>query len=1073
MIDSIFMKYLRKFGAVTISLLYVLCACSDDFMQDSITDAVLPMSDITVDPLGDRLQVAYTSGTKWQCVVGPDSWVSFSDNSDAMSGDPGTTIITLEIKPNLTEHDRELTLKFIKCDKYGEMLATDSDGGSFKISQNYAYLNLEGDVFMKDQEWQVVTGWHKEEMPKQISVKSNIKWIPRFAGNGEKITVSDIEHKLDGDHMLNVEFKDNNLSLNPYLATVTLTPYKEKVNGDVETLPTEVVEALEKKIAIIHENLVFLVEGKAEDYTLPAFSELGQEWMVDSQMQTLTIKSEEEWELEEYPDWVNCSQDPTGNETVGEKELAVTLLSLNVHEANPDSTDRNGLVVLQSVRDNRAKRIINVKQSGYKLEGRLYRDDYEVKYMPVDTSGTAQLKIETNGPWKIIAWPEWMSIPEDGLSGTGNAEISVTSTVWNLSQDELPGNILIVPENSNGARPNNLERIVDVRKAPFIFRMGENVVNNKMVKDILSQLPMKNTSTYKLYVETSGPWDLLPIEYVAPENGTSDWFEVSETSGEESKYIDVRALSVNPDKDNDRTAKMTFVSRLHQQMGQSLSIDVPVTQEKLIFEIGESSLRVPAYKKNGIQKQLEFKCSYDWTLTAPDWIYVTSDPQGLNPMYSGDGLDYPTLYMNIETNTSKNENPGRIAITNHYDNEVKYIDVTQDGFVFDVNMPSVPSLLSYKNAGTYTIGVTTTDEAEWEVIPEEEYDWIEKTKDASSLVLTVLDNRTQKERTGKFAIKSNVSGETKPLTLKQENYLFNVPDKTFSNFDELASNSQTQCFNVECKDSWEIINSHDWLLVEPKSESGNQEVSVKVINNNLGDSERSATITVKDHFGGYSKNLTFKQNGFIFNLTDNSVIQLNDNNATTKKVTLKSSDEWTASSDKDWITLDPSSGEASKTSGADINLKIEKNLINEVRTAKLTFKSKYYSDDNPLTNLINTITVIQPEYQFSVAERDSIEVSAAGIEQNVDVICSGSWKVESDKSWCNVGIGTRAAVEATGNGTIVLKIDPNRSDGKTPSEERKAIVTISTTDGSKFSDGSSLSKRITVIQFGEQPPANN
>ena len=1053
MIDnSVSMKWFRSFGVAIISIVLVCCACSeDDKLQQSGTDiAVLPIEDTDVDPLGDKWAVAFTSESSWNlkksALEGTTSlsWVTFSTSR----GDAGTTEVTINVMPNISGERRVLRVAFDRNDPNSETL-------DFRIIQEPAILETPGSM---------ECGWLGEK--KVMNVESNIRWELSLS-HGDKdntswLGVNTGPYVKDMD--IDIAFNDNNFSGTDHRAELTLVPRKLDRTGNEVALNSDVVDALTRKVYISQSNLVFLVDNEVDDPDLEPFSEFGpvvsssgEPYVADPVSQDVTVASETDWNLIDKPDWIEVetiaeeTQRWPSGVNVSIKDLRISAVQIN------NSKEQNGAILkLVSADDERAVREIKVVQNGYKLEATLISGDREIDEMAVDSTAMAELSIDTNGPWTIDETniPDWLQL-EGELTGVGEARIMVKSPVWNMEQEPKIGSIRI----STGV--NDIEEPVTANKAPFIFEIGENLIEgNKSVKDVLKALPMKNTTKYDLKVDSSGPWDMT-LEYGDPSD--EGWFSVSESKGDTGTVLKAGALGANPYTDKDRSLVITFVSRRHKAIGMDLSVPLTITQEKYVFNLDPDLFdNVPAYRKDGIQYTSELRCSYDWEYWWNGNVSVTSDPSGQNTFTDEqrNGLTYPTLYLNVGTNTLKEPVTKTVYIQSEYDNTIKEIQIHQKAFVFDVNTSQIPTgTLPYNTEGTYVVQVNSTNEVRWEVngCPT----WFNVNSSLNEgpkedLEFTVKPNGGD-ERDCTIIIYNTVSGESPEITVKQAGYYFSVDKSSLGEFDEL-SGSPIQA-GVTCTagaDGWKILSYPDWI----KCEKGENKIDVSA-NQNLGEG-RSGTIVLESLYKYVNndrkqRRISVSQRGYVFNVTHDGGsgdITLPDYKSSEKTLSIMSSGDWTVSvpSDQSAVSASPSKGSASRSVAIKSTLTIAPNYDGATRSIPVTVQSFHFKSDAETPNLKKIINIIQPGYTFKVGRETSdyaLDHSPAEFKDlSIPVSCSGEWEVKkTNETWLSV--------EKVDSG-IKYSLESN-----TTMSDREAVIIVRTTDGSN------KEIKITIKQSGK------
>ena len=1044
---------------LSVMLFSVACTEDDKFKQESVLP-VLPMEDTEVDPLGDQWVVSYTAKSNWTISTnnseGGTDWVTFSTGS----GGAGTTQVQITVLPNTTSSDRWLTVKF----------GTDSE---FDIYQKPAVLEVGLDP-------EVESRWLRNEKP--FAVKSNLSW--RVTGIDQEtldwmkgIDPSQIYEK---NKDLSLNFVNNNYSDKDSVVTISFVPVKKDNSGQEVDLGNasdalrDAVSELTREVKITQKHIHFLVHYAQEENALVPFSEFGEikdpdgmPYVTDPYTQIVTVESETAYDYKASVDWISVRQ--VGTDETDEQGNTVRTLEISVPGLNTGSGQRDGKVTLTSTEDEGADRVIDVSQLGYQLSVKMTDGkDNEKDTFAVDSLDTAYLHVETRGPWKIADdFPEWMTVDPALLSGVGNsAPIPVSTDIWNL-EFKPKGHDVTCTAEIQGVNVNPDPAVKKVYKAPFVFKIGENVIegDKRPVKDVLEALPRKNTKTYPLQVDCSGPWEMTL------EGG--DWFEVSHDAADGTDILEVGANSVNPLLDQSRSVTLNFTSLVHRDHDVVYSIPLEVTQKGYIFNMFKDGAEgeapeydnVPAYKKDGIIYKVSLQCADSWNLRCDSGVSVTNASGQPFTEEERDGTIFPILYVHVETNLSKGSpKPKNIYVTSAFDGEEKAIKITQDAFVFDVDTKNIPTgNIAYNSQDKYTVDVASTAEAEWEVKQLDNSNWVVHTPalytgNKTGLEFKVTQNgNTGSARQAKFEVNNKISGESLPFTFTQEAYVWNVTASDPDPFNEINANNSASSFKVKCSDAWKITGVPDWLSVSPTEGAGLDEktVTIKPDSDNLSlDIDRTATLVIDGSYAGvdHKKQIKVTQQRFVFDVTgDVGTINLPDNKSTAKTIKIKSSDSWIAETDdSDVVTVSPEKGAASRDKEQACTLSIKTNYTDEPRDAEVTVQAENYS------NFKKTVTINQPAYQFEV-DGSAQTIAPAGVEnQAVSVTCSGTWDVKSDRDWLIV---------KKGSGEFTFIVKPNKSDGKNDTQERTGIITVSTTDDSK---NHFAPVTITVKQEGEK-----
>jgi hypothetical protein len=228
----------------------------------------------------------------------------------------------------------------------------------------------------------------------------------------------------------------------------------------------------------------------------------------------------------------------------------------------------------------------------------------------------------------------------------------------------------------------------------------------------------------------------------------------------------------------------------------------------------------------------------------------------------------------------------------------------------------------------------------------------------------------------------------KTITVNQSAYSFDNTPVTLQEFVELNSSAQT--VYVDCLGPWTVDNSYSsWLTVTPSSGTGNAILTVTT-KNNTGAARGPVIFNVKSVVGGitHTKPVTVTQRDYQWTVVSNpgklEADVLDGGNA---EVKFKSSGAWTASANKEFVTVSPGSGVGVRDRISTVKIEVGANYLTTEQTAIVTIKSK----DN--TSLQITANVSQPAYDWKVGKTGkAIDIEGGSVDATVD--CSGKVKVD-------------------------------------------------------------------------------
>ena len=385
---------------------------------------------------------------------------------------------------------------------------------------------------------------------------------------------------------------------------------------------------------------------------------------------------------------------------------------------------------------------------------------------------------------------------------------------------------------------------------------------------------------------------------------------------------------------------------------------------------------------------------FPWCLTeTPSWASFT-DTEGV-------GNNYVT-FLNIHNNPSTKESR---SATFYAESRLEEFPYRREHTIYQQAQPLYfehsPSDYNGKThyfeseGGTLTYTLTTNQD--WHIrIPSGQNDFVtfsqyEGTGNAT-LTVTVppydyLDGTTLKNT---FYIYTGTADD--PESQQFYFYIWQYPPSGTTVVEEaveFAKEGGSQTLSLGNATSYTVSNSYSWLSVTPTSGEGNVELTVSALPNNTV-TERTGTVNVKVSSTTRAR-ITVTQKAHTFSLLDNNVAFEAEGGQ--RILVLSSSGAWSASSNADWLTVSPVSGEASDY-GQAITLTAAENNSLDSRTAKVTFTRT----DGVTGSLTQTIT--QTGHYFSAEDWvKGVVVGPDAQTKEIDFKGDLSWTASTSDSW--------------------------------------------------------------------------
>ena len=246
------------------------------------------------------------------------------------------------------------------------------------------------------------------------------------------------------------------------------------------------------------------------------------------------LKSNTTWKIISYPSWVTVSPlSGSGNTNV------IVRVKENI------GTQRTGVITISGT--GLSKNVtINVLQSASTTPTSTLSVDY-LKIFSYIAGDQDYFVLKSNTTWKIVTYPDWVTISP--LSGTGNANVYVT--VKENVGIQRTGVISIAATGINTPASLNVVQLAGVA-APYPRTLNINVL----------KVFSKGIDTDTLKITTNTDWII---------NGIPNWLSFSSNSGTNDHYIIVKSQANNSIK---RTVTLSIIAT-----GISPDITFKVEQE--------------------------------------------------------------------------------------------------------------------------------------------------------------------------------------------------------------------------------------------------------------------------------------------------------------------------------------------------------------------------------------------------------------------------------------------------------------------------------------------------------------
>lgn len=354
------------------------------------------------------------------------------------------------------------------------------------------------------------------------------------------------------------------------------------------------------------------------------------------------------------------------------------------------------------------------------------------------------------------------------------------------------------------------------------------------------------------------------------------------------------------------------------------------------------------------------------------------------------------------------------------------------------------------------IEIALTSNGDWVVEPT--LDWMTLSpmsgKGDANLSLIVAPNPGTESRTG--TITASTKDNTATFTVTQsftippevESFLTIAPDTIECN--HLGGNFEVEVMsNVE----WQLEALPDWITASIVSGSNNGNITLTIAPNEDGDENREATVVVSSD--SLLASLQVRQTyvpvvEYFFSVTPKDIYV--DYEGGTETLHVISNINWSATTEADWITFSPASGDGD----AEVVINVAENEELENREAYILF-TYTLPDGSSNSDNVRVRQNEAPDPHFLTVTPLQFDFTHEGGQVEVTVACDTDWEVDLPSNWISA-----SPDHGTGNGSFILTVEANdavteRSTGiPVSSGELKEIIFV-------HQDGVSIEPEINFL----------
>lgn len=281
-------------------------------------------------------------------------------------------------------------------------------------------------------------------------------------------------------------------------------------------------------------------------------------------------------------------------------------------------------------------------------------------------------------------------------------------------------------------------------------------------------------------------------------------------------------------------------------------------------------------------------------------------------------------------------------------------------------------------------------------------DWITfNEKDNKTISLTIFENKTGAERTGKIMLSSVGVSETITITQRAANISTSVQTV---NFTYEASSKEIE---IESDASW-TANSSQWISISPTAGDAGTSTILITVPSNLSASERKGFVYITLDPKKLIE-IPVSQSGITCEVSTNALSFSSDGER--KTFDIISNYDWEITSYPSWLTISQVSGHGNTTIAVDTN---ENNTTNENKGTIVV---------STQGGLIQRTINVQQSGKTVDVNLHTIEFGYNGGAEVFNFRTDGRWSAFTDSEWLKIdrtsGIGgTNITIIATANNTI-------------------------------------------------------
>lgn len=656
------------------------------------------------------------------------------------------------------------------------------------------------------------------------------------------------------------------------------------------------------------------------------------------------------WKISEGEDWIAVSPN-SGN--------ADAEVKLTAKENLSGDDIRTCIINLCSTEsDYKYSRPISITQSNAHPKINIDENMQTLRFSR--DASTQSITVDANFHWEASCSESWiiLSASEDKKS----LDISVTENVTTME------------------RRATIKLIGSTETSLMVIQEGI------LFNDIVSSLLFGNKSASRdVTIETDGRWKAETEQ---------NWITLSLTSGIGSATFTVSVSDNANESERSGVVKVT-VSGTEKQ--------IIVTQLGTYFTVSAEAF--DGIPSKGGMHAVNFTSSDSWSATSKSpWVTLSpssgQNGQSVLNITFGENVSiqerYDTTYIKIDNDYLQDYR----IITRQYG---RYLWVSSN--TIDLPMEQSTQTITVQTDGSYDVSVL------------DNVQWLTCTREGNDIKIYAKANEDPLSRTAKIKVSlTDVSKDEQAqseqvivVTQSGAGYSLNTNQSKLS----IESDGMTTSIKVTSNDDWMASSNQSWIKLSLTAGRGDMIIQV-TIDANTNPESREGFVSIKgEHCSEIVVDILQSGIGYYL-MVDGETTQKNvtmDAVVSTKTFSLESNDSWNITLSKNWVSVNPSSGNGNNT----ISISCSANDEAVSRTCELTVRSTHGCELNFFLSQsgIGYHTEVSTQQLYFNSEESS---------NTFTITSNDSWTVSSANSWISLSL-----TKGTGNATIDVSVQKNTS----------------------------------------------